>query len=117
MRRFLFCGLLVMLSLSGCGVFRPYQMPIAQGPLLSAEQIKLLKPGMTKDQVSYVLGTPDIRDPMHANRWDYVYTNEQDYLPRVQKRLELTFNPQEKLEGLAGDYPSVEALSYPPEKN
>ena len=29
--------------------------------------------GMTKNQVRFLLGTPMIDDPFHADRWDYVY--------------------------------------------
>jgi outer membrane protein assembly factor BamE len=32
-----------------------------------------LKPGMTRAQVKYVLGTPLIQDSFHENRWDYIY--------------------------------------------
>ena len=28
---------------------------------------------MTKNQVLFLLGTPMINDPFHANRWDYIY--------------------------------------------
>jgi outer membrane protein assembly factor BamE len=33
-----------------------------------------LKPGMTKEQVLYVMGTPLIQDTLHPDRWDYVYS-------------------------------------------
>jgi len=32
-----------------------------------------LKPGMTKSQVKFVLGTPLIQDSFHKQRWDYLY--------------------------------------------
>ena len=32
-----------------------------------------LKPGMTKAQARFVLGTPLIQDTFHQERWDYVY--------------------------------------------
>ncbi len=28
---------------------------------------------MTENQVRFLLGTPMIADPFHADRWDYVY--------------------------------------------
>ena len=31
--------------------------------------------GMTREQVAYVLGTPTVSDPFHADRWDYVLTD------------------------------------------
>ena len=36
--------------------------------------LEQLKPGMTKQQVLYVLGTPLIQDMLHTDRWDYVYS-------------------------------------------
>ena len=29
---------------------------------------------MTKKQVRFLLGTPLVNDPFHANRWDYFYS-------------------------------------------
>ena len=29
---------------------------------------------MSQDQVRFVLGTPLLVDPFHANRWDYVFS-------------------------------------------
>jgi outer membrane protein assembly factor BamE len=34
-------------------------------------QVETLKPGMTRRQVSLIMGTPSIQDPFHQNRWDY----------------------------------------------
>ena len=31
-----------------------------------------LEPGLTKAQVSYIMGTPSIKDPFNMNRWDYI---------------------------------------------
>ena len=53
--------------------FRPYHLDIQQGNVVSAKMMMQLKPGMTKSQVRYVLGTPLLQDPFHQNRWDYVY--------------------------------------------
>ena len=32
-----------------------------------------LQPGMTRDQVRFVLGTPLLTDIFHADRWDYTF--------------------------------------------
>jgi outer membrane protein assembly factor BamE len=72
------------LAMSGCasqqatdnflGVITPYRMDIVQGNVVTAEQAKLIKPGMTRAQVRDVLGTPMLTDLFHAARWDYVFT-------------------------------------------
>ena len=53
-----------------------YRMEIQQGNYISQEAVSQLKPGMTKDQVRFVLGTPLVADIFHENRWDYVYRRQ-----------------------------------------
>ena len=55
------------------GVFRPYRPDIQQGNFVSQEMVAQLKPGMTQDQVIFLLGTPLLTDVFHANRWDYAF--------------------------------------------
>ena len=54
---------------SGC-VFRAN---ISQGNLIEQDDIDQIDVGMTRKQIRFLLGTPMIDDPFHANRWDYVY--------------------------------------------
>lgn len=58
--------------LAGC--ITPYRMDVQQGNVISQEMVDQLKPGMTKAQVRFVLGTPLITDPFHPDRWDYFYS-------------------------------------------
>jgi outer membrane protein assembly factor BamE len=51
------------------GVITPYRIDIVQGNVVTKEQ-----PGMTRDQVRDILGSPMLTDIFHANRWDYVFT-------------------------------------------
>lgn len=51
-----------------------YRIPIDQGNIITQDMVDQLKPGMTRDQVQFVMGTPLIEDPFHNDRWDYVYT-------------------------------------------
>jgi len=53
--------------------FTPYRVNQQQGNFISAEMLNRLQPGMTKDQVRFVLGTPLLMDMFHANRWDYPF--------------------------------------------
>jgi len=55
----------------GCSAYR---IDIRQGNTLEPEVVDSLRVGMTKQQVTFLLGTPLIQDPFHLNRWDYVYT-------------------------------------------
>ena len=61
--------LITILNSSGCA----YQPTLIQGNLLDEDNIDQIEVNMTKNQVLFLLGTPMINDPFHANRWDYVY--------------------------------------------
>ncbi len=61
-----------VLLLSGC--IRPYHMEIGQGNIITQETVDQLRPGMTRAQVRFLMGTPLIADPFHADRWDYFYS-------------------------------------------
>ncbi len=63
-----FCG---MVFLSGCGVI--YKVNVAQGNKFEQKDLKDLRPGLTRQQVMSILGTPAVQDPFHKDRWDYVY--------------------------------------------
>ncbi|HEY1043092.1 MAG TPA: outer membrane protein assembly factor BamE [Telluria sp.] len=56
--------------------FSPYRPDIQQGNFVSQEMLAQLKPGMTREQVRFVLGTPLLTSVFHANRWDYPFRLE-----------------------------------------
>ncbi|MBI3897830.1 MAG: outer membrane protein assembly factor BamE [Gammaproteobacteria bacterium] len=79
-----------LLLLSSC--LHPYSPEVQQGNIVTQEMLDKLKPGMTKNQVRYVLGTPLINDPFHQNRWDYVYRFQKEMgAPAEQRRLAAIF--------------------------
>lgn len=51
-----------------------YKVNVYQGSIIDPADIDKVEVGMTREQVAYVLGTPTVRDPFHADRWDYVFT-------------------------------------------
>ena len=104
------------LLLAGCSLdWLPgvYRLDIHQGNVVSQEMVDQLRPGMTKRQVAFIMGAPLLSDPFHDQRWDYVYSNQPGNEPRVQKHINLVFDKNEELSGLAGDFrpgnlPSIE---------
>lgn len=71
--------------LAGCSAFngastsvvsmvRPYRVEVVQGNFVSREQVEALKPGMGRQQVREILGTPLLTSLFHDDRWDYVFT-------------------------------------------
>jgi outer membrane protein assembly factor BamE (lipoprotein component of BamABCDE complex) len=63
------CFSLIGLLAAGC----IYQMPIQQGNHLDAATVSQIKPGMTRVQVRYLLGTPMVPGMFERDRWDYDY--------------------------------------------
>lgn len=106
---------LATLFLAGCSYnWLPgvYRLDIHQGNVVSQEMVDQIKPGMTKRQVAFIMGTPLLTDAFHDERWDYVYSNQPGGEERVEKRITLNFRNDE-LSGLSGDFrpgnlPSVE---------
>ncbi len=96
-----------VISLAGCGVPRipgitPYKPEIQQGNYVSPETIAQVKPGMSKEQVRFLLGTPLIVDIFHADRWDYLYWREAENGKREERRVALFF-ADGKLDRVVGD--------------
>ncbi|MEL7187604.1 MAG: outer membrane protein assembly factor BamE, partial [Pseudomonadota bacterium] len=65
----LIVSLLMLTLASGC----VYRQTISQGNLIKQEDLDQVEVGMTRNQIRFLLGTPMVDDPFHANRWDYVY--------------------------------------------
>ncbi|MBX3666172.1 MAG: outer membrane protein assembly factor BamE [Burkholderiales bacterium] len=71
--------LMITLLVAGCGNvpvlpgLQPYKIDIQQGNYVTQDMVAKLKPGMTRSQVRFALGTPLIVDPFRTDRWDYVY--------------------------------------------
>ncbi|WP_036573290.1 outer membrane protein assembly factor BamE [Nitrosomonas cryotolerans] len=90
--------LLVLLQLGSCSVIPPllYRIDVQQGNVVTHDMVKKLKPGMTKSQVRFVLGSPLIVDTFRDNRWDYVYLRQEKGELIEQQRLTIFFE-EEKL--------------------
>lgn len=68
------CGNLSLQASNLFGLITPYRIDIVQGNVVTKEQAALVKPGMSRNQVRDVLGSPMLTDPFHADRWDYIFT-------------------------------------------
>jgi outer membrane protein assembly factor BamE len=71
MRKLLLLALIFSTLALGSGCV--YRANLAQGNLIEQEDLDQVEVGMTRNQVRFLLGTPLIDDPFHADRWDYVY--------------------------------------------
>jgi outer membrane protein assembly factor BamE len=83
------------LPLGGCtkwGDFTLVHKPdIQQGNIITPEMVGALKTGMSKRQVSFVLGTPLLTDVFHQDRWDYPFSMKKRNEPQEIKLFSLFF--------------------------
>lgn len=91
---------------SACGTavpsVKPYKLEIQQGNMVTSKMLLQLRPGMTKSQVRYIMGTPLIQDGFHGNRWDYFYQMREGGKVIEQRRVILEFE-NELLKSVRGD--------------
>lgn len=65
------------LVFSGCSLLTPYDPELQQGNFIKDEQLRQLEPGMTTEQVHFLLGTPMLTGESPQDRWIYPI-HEQD---------------------------------------
>ena len=82
-------------TISVPNAIKPYKSEVVQGNFVSSEQVAALRAGMSRAQVSNILGTPLLNDVFHANRWDYVFTIERDGIVSKALRLTVHFNGEQ----------------------
>nr|WP_298413883.1 outer membrane protein assembly factor BamE [uncultured Halomonas sp.] len=82
----------IALSLvGGCSYFSVYKRDLPQGNLFTQDMVTQLKPGMSREQVVYVMGMPLLRTPFDENQWEYVSRLDEAYAGVKQRRVTLTF--------------------------
>jgi outer membrane protein assembly factor BamE len=78
------------LALASC-FLKPHRMDVQQGNHIDPEAIAKLKPGMTRSQVRFLLGTPLLVDTFHPDRWDYLYIDRREGRLVQEHRLTVWF--------------------------
>lgn len=81
--------LTLIVFLPSCAI---YQADLQQGNVISPAMVAQLKPSMTRSQVRYILGTPPIVDPFHADEWVYYYSDGKLAKVKEQRRMVVRFN-------------------------
>ena len=69
----------------------PYRIELIQGNVVTQEQLQVIRPGMNKNQIKEVLGTPLIVSLFHGDRWDYAFTIRRQGQTIQQRRLSVFF--------------------------
>jgi len=97
----------LVLMLSGCQSVPTlglpiYRIDIQQGNVVTQDMVRKLQPGMTRQQVRFILGTPPVVDPFRTDRWDYVYYYSKGGKVIEHRRLVLYFDA-DTLKRIEGD--------------
>ena len=99
---------LSQLKLPELKIPRVYKLSVQQGNVITQEMVDRLKPGMTRNQVEFVMGRPVLSDPFNDDQWVYVYSLEvPDYFTQTFKMV-LAFDG-DTLATITGDYVPQEA--------
>jgi outer membrane protein assembly factor BamE len=113
------CVAAACIAVAGCGSFdsasrglvsslTPYKVEVVQGNFISAEQVEMLRPGMSRQQVRELLGTPLMHSVFHEDRWDYVFTLRRQGVDPQARRLTVFFRG-DALDRFEGDKMPSEA--------
>lgn len=100
---FVICYAVLALLVAGCNYMPsipfigPHKIDVQQGNFVTQDMIDKLKPGMSRNQVRFALGTPLIADPFHPDRWDYVYVLEKQGRVVEKRRIAVVFKGDELL--------------------
>jgi outer membrane protein assembly factor BamE len=96
MKRYLATAVLAF-ALTGCSSLADMEFPgvhkmdVQQGNIITDDMVSLLRPGLTRDQVQYVMGTPLIVDTFNDNHWDYVYQLTKGDGSKTEEKLRVIF--------------------------
>lgn len=98
-------ALLACCLLVACAEFPGvYRIDIEQGNIVTQDMVDQLRPGMTKRQVRFIMGTPLIQDTFNQHRWDYLYSFQPGGEEREQKTLVVLFDDDDRLASYSGDF-------------
>jgi outer membrane protein assembly factor BamE (lipoprotein component of BamABCDE complex)/ketosteroid isomerase-like protein len=110
---------------SGCGAklpsLKPFKMEVQQGNVVTSKMLLQLRPGMTRSQVRYIMGTPLIVDSFRDNRWDYFYELRKQGAVIEKRRVILDFD-KDSLVSVRGDVipsaenPDIKTIAETPQK-
>lgn len=92
--------------LGACSI---HKIDIQQGNIITPEMMQRVSLGMDRQQVRFILGTPPISDPFHADRWDYYYSLKSQSKPFERKHFALFFDEAGKLSRIVHDQPAPSA--------
>ena len=92
--------------LNGCSYLKYpdiHKVTVQQGNIVNQEMVDQLRPGMTRSQVRYILGTPLLMDTFDQDRWDYYYSIKRPGQKEMREKIAVFFDGN-TLTHFSGDY-------------
>ena len=99
-----FIYVIVFLVVASCSNTSIYNRTVTQGTVFKQDDIDRLEIGMSKDQVSFIMGQPSFQNIFDENIWDYYFQVKNGAKIQSEKKLKLLFDEN-------GDYEYVEVPS------
>ncbi len=93
------CAGFLMFSTTGC----VYRIDVPQGNYVEQKEVNKLRIGMTREQVTYVMGSPMVTDQNDPNVWYYIYYLKPGWDKAERKDLRLIFKDN-RLVAMNGDF-------------
>lgn len=84
----------------------PYKVEVVQGNFVSREQVEALQPGMSRQHVREILGTPLVASMFHADRWEYVFTIKRQGVQEQSRKLTVFFEGERFVRAEGDEMPS-----------
>lgn len=91
----------IMALTSSCSLI--HKIDIQQGNIITPAMVAQLHPGMTKAQVTSLMGTPVMLNTFNDNRVDYIYTFKPGHGNMTEKNMVLIFR-NNRLSEIGGNY-------------
>ncbi|MEC7271899.1 MAG: outer membrane protein assembly factor BamE [Pseudomonadota bacterium] len=89
--------IIISLLIYSCSNTNLYKVTITQGTVFAQEDIDKLEIGMTKDQVSFVMGQPSFENFFEKNVWNYIYKITTGDNVDMEKKVKLIFDEKNLL--------------------
>ncbi|HEY0921067.1 outer membrane protein assembly factor BamE [Rheinheimera pacifica] len=105
------CLVVGIFSLGACSSWI-YRIDIPQGNFLEQKDVDKLRVAMTKEQVTYVLGSPVASNAFDNDTWHYFYALKGGRGNNFEKQLIVEFK-DDKLQDIKGDFDKSAEFSTP----
>ena len=98
-----FIYVIIFLVVASCSNTSIYNRTVTQGTVFKQDDIDRLEIGMSKDQVSFIMGQPSFQNIFDENVWDYYFQVKNVAKIQSEKKLKLFFDEN-------GDLKEIEVI-------